>query len=90
MPWEWPIAAPHVKTCLEMDALAYELMAEKFPEVAARLKKYLAEDKVEMIGGTYGQPMGTMFSGESNIRQLVYGRETHSQSAELRGGDLSR
>jgi len=68
--------APHVKTCLEMDALAYQLMAEKFPEVAARLKKYLAEDKVEIIGGTYGQPMGTMFSGESNIRQLVYGRET--------------
>jgi hypothetical protein len=68
--------APHVKTCLEMDALAYELMAEKFPEVAARLKKYLADDKVEVIGGTYGQPLGTMFSGESNIRQLVYGRET--------------
>jgi alpha-mannosidase len=68
--------APHVKTCLELDALAYHLMAEKFPEVAARLKKYLAADKVEVIGGTYGQPMGTMFSGESNIRQLVYGRET--------------
>ena len=68
--------APHVKTCLELDARAYEFMAEKFPEVAERLKKYLAEDKVELIGGTYAQPMGTMFSGESNIRQLVYGRET--------------
>ena len=68
--------APHVKTCLELDARAYELMAEKFPEVAERLKKYLAEDKVELIGGTYAQPMGTTFSGESNIRQLVYGRQT--------------
>ena len=68
--------APHVKTCLEMDALAYQLMAEKFPEVASRLKRYLAAGKVELIGGTYGQPLGTMFSGESNIRQLVYGRET--------------
>ena len=67
---------PHVKTCLEMDARAYEFMAEKFPEVAGRLKKYLAEDKVELIGGTYAQPLGTMFSGEANIRQLVYGRET--------------
>lgn len=67
---------PHVKTCLELDARAYELMAEKFPEVAERLKEYLAADKVELIGGTYGQPLGTMFSGESNIRQLVYGRET--------------
>ena len=26
---------PHVKTCLEMDARAYEFMAEKFPEVSA-------------------------------------------------------
>lgn len=67
---------PHVKTCINLDARAYEFMAEKFPEVTERLKKYLAEGKVELIGGTYGQPLGTMFSGESNIRQIVYGRET--------------
>lgn len=67
---------PHVKTCINLDARAYEFMAEKFPEVAERLRKYLAAGKVELIGGTYGQPMGTMFSGESNIRQIVYGRET--------------
>ena len=66
---------PGVKTCINLDARAYELMAERYPEVTARLKKYLAEGKVELIGGTYGQPMGTMFSGESNIRQLVVGRE---------------
>jgi hypothetical protein len=67
---------PHVKTCINLDARAYEFMAEKFPEVAKRLAKYLGEGKVELIGGTYGQPLGTMFSGESNVRQIVYGRET--------------
>ncbi len=67
--------APHVKTCLNLDAHAYEVMAEFFPEVVEKLKKYMAEGKVEPIGGTYGQPMGTTFGGESNIRQLVYGRE---------------
>ncbi|HVP91066.1 MAG TPA: hypothetical protein VMS75_07595 [Terriglobales bacterium] len=67
---------PHVKTCINLDARAYELMAEKFPEVASRLKLYLAAGKVELIGGTYGQPMGTTISGESNIRQIVMGRET--------------
>ncbi len=67
---------PHVKTCINLDARAFELLAEKFPEVAQRLKRYLAEGKVELIGGTYGQPMGTTISGESNIRQLVVGRET--------------
>jgi alpha-mannosidase len=68
--------APHVKTCIEWDARAYQFMAEKFPEIADRLKRYLATGKIELIGGTYGQPLGTMFSGESNIRQIVYGRNT--------------
>jgi hypothetical protein len=67
---------PHVKTCINLDARAYEFMAETFPEVARRLRKYLAEGKVELIGGTYGQPMGTTIGGESNIRQVVLGRET--------------
>ena len=66
---------PHVKTCVNLDAWAYEFMAEKFPEVTERLKPYLAAGKVELIGGTYGQPMGTTISGEANIRQIVMGRE---------------
>ena len=66
---------PHAKTLINLDARAYEFMAEKFPEVTERLKKYLAAGKVELIGGTYSQPMGTMYSGESNLRQIVYGRE---------------
>lgn len=66
---------PFAKTCINLDARAYEFMAEKFPEVTERLKKYLAAGKVELIGGTYGQPMGTTISGESNIRQIVIGRE---------------
>jgi alpha-mannosidase len=66
---------PHAKTCINLDARAYEFMAEKFPEVAERLKTYLAAGKVELIGGTYGQPMGTTISGESNVRQIVMGRD---------------
>ncbi len=66
---------PHAKTCLNLDARAYEFMAEKFPEVADRLRRQLAAGQVELIGGTYGQPMGTTISGESNIRQMVTGRE---------------
>lgn len=69
-----------IKICLNEDARAYEYMREKFPEVTARLRKYLAEGKVELIGGTYGQPMGTTVSGESNIRQIVMGRETIKQA----------
>jgi hypothetical protein len=71
---------PHVKTCINLDARAYEFMAEKFPEVTDRLKRYLASGKVELIGGTYGQPMGTTISGESNVRQIVMGREVIRRS----------
>jgi hypothetical protein len=66
---------PKVKTSVNLDARSFELMAERFPEVIARLRKYLAAGKVELIGGSYGQPLATMHSGESNIRQIVVGRE---------------
>lgn len=66
---------PHLRTCLNLDARAYEFMAETYPEVVNRLKKYLKSGKVELIGCTYGQPMGTTVGGESNIRQIVVGRE---------------
>lgn len=63
-----------LKTCINLDAAAYELIAEHFPEVIDNLKKHLSEGLVEIIGGTYSQPLGTMIGNESNIRQLVIGR----------------
>lgn len=71
---------PGARTCINHDARAYEFLAEKFPEVIERLKRYLRQGKVELIGGSYGQPLGTMYSGESNIRQLVVGREVIRRS----------
>lgn len=67
---------PSVKSGINLDALAYAMIVESNPEVIARLKRYLAQGKVEIIGGTYGQPMGSMVSGESNVRQLVVGQQT--------------
>ena len=67
---------PSVKTGLNFDAHAYAMVAQSSPEVIDRLKHYLAAGKVEIIGGTFGQPMGTMLTGESNIRQLVLGQQT--------------
>jgi hypothetical protein len=71
---------PSVKTCINLDAYAYAMVAESYPDVAKRLEQYLKEGKVEIIGGTYGQPMGSMVSGESNIRQLVVGQHTIQQT----------
>lgn len=69
---------PSVKTGINLDAPAFALMAESNPQLIERLKRYLAAGKVEIIGGTY-QPMGSMLSGESNVRQLVAGQQTISK-----------
>ncbi len=68
--------SPSVKTGINLDAAAYPLVAEHHPEVIERLKAYLSAGKVEIIGGTYGQPMGSAVSGESNVRQLIMGQQT--------------
>jgi hypothetical protein len=65
---------PGVKTALNLDAYAYEQLAEKFPEIVQKLKKHLNAGTIELIGGTFSQPMSHI-GGESTIRQLVYGRE---------------
>jgi len=66
---------PSVKTCVNMDAGAFELLAEHYPEVIARFRRYVQAGKVEVVGGSYGQPMGSMNSGESNLRQMTYGQQ---------------
>ncbi len=46
---------PHLKTCINMDARAYEFMAEKFPEVAreeSRLRFPIAPWKIRTFGLT--------------------------------------
>ena len=37
---------PGLRTCINLDARAYELLAQEYPLLCARLKKYLAEDKL--------------------------------------------
>lgn len=66
---------PGVRTCLNLDARAYELIAREYPFLCERLKQHLTEDKVEIVAGTYSQPMATLYSGESNIRQITEGHE---------------
>lgn len=68
--------SPSVKTGINLDALTYELVAEHYPHLNRRLQRYLAAGQVEIIGGTFGQPIGSMVSGESNLRQLIVGQQT--------------
>lgn len=72
--------APGVRTCLEMDAHAWEVMAEYYPEATDKLKAYLKAGKVELVGGAFCQPLAAMFSGESNLRNIVVGRQAISKT----------
>jgi len=47
-----------LRTCINLDAAAYEIVEEYYPEVIDRLKDYLKKGLVEIIGGTYSQALG--------------------------------
>lgn len=64
------------KTSINFDAYAYELLECEFPHVAARLREMLLARRVDVVGGSFAQPLGSTISGESNLRQLVEGRKT--------------
>ena len=66
---------PSLKTCINLDAFGYQMVARHFPEVIDNLRKGIQAGLVEIIGGTYSQPLGSMISGESNLRQILMGRE---------------
>ena len=65
-----------LKVSMELDSYTYEKLVSVAPKTIERLKKYIREGKATVVGGTYGQPLGQDYGGESNIAQLVYGRET--------------
>lgn len=62
-----------VRGGVNFDAVGYERMAAECPEALESLKRAVADGRVEVVGGSYGQPYGHFHGGESNVRQLVYG-----------------
>lgn len=75
---------PSVKTCINLDAACYPLVADHYPQVIARLRATIQQGGAEVIGGTYGQPLGSMIGSESNIRQLVVGCQTIKETLHTR------
>ncbi len=59
---------------LELDSYSYEVVAKEAPELINKLKKYIRQGRVSIVGGTYAQPLGQDYGWESNIRHLTYGR----------------
>ncbi len=47
----------------------------RMPDMLERLREYVAEGRIEMVGGTYTQPLCYPLEGESLVRQFVIGLE---------------
>ncbi len=60
---------------LDLDGWTYEDMAVRAPEAVRQMRELLRLGRLEVVNGTYGQPLAQSVSGESFIRQLFYGLE---------------
>ncbi|GBO56880.1 alpha-mannosidase [Pseudanabaena sp. lw0831] len=55
--------------------VSYQWMETEYPELFARIQSAVADGKWELIGGMWVEPDGNLPSGESLIRQILYGQE---------------
>ena len=64
---------PDRPVVFEFDAHAYEDMARRAPAAIAKMRWALGCGALEVVNGTYGQPLSQTISGESNLRHFFYG-----------------
>ena len=64
---------PHFRFS-QSSAQYYEWMEEKYPEIFEGIKKRVKEGKWEIVGGMWIEPDCNLPSGESLVRQILYGK----------------
>ena len=52
----------------------YKFLKEDYPEIYAMVKEKIAEGQWEITGGMWVEPDTNIPSGESLVRQFVYGK----------------
>jgi alpha-mannosidase len=55
-------------------ALTYEWLEKKHPALFEKIKVEIQAGKWEVTGGTWVEPAGNLISGESWVRQILYGK----------------
>lgn len=58
----------------QSSAKIYSDMKEHFPDIYAQVKQRIAEDRWEAIGAFWVEPDCNLISGESFVRQILYGQ----------------
>ncbi len=73
---------PRFKVVLDLDAWTFEEMSRKAPEAVGQMREAIRAGRLEIVNGTYGQPLAMSVSGESFIRHLFYGLEAIRRTLE--------
>ena len=60
-------------TYTQSQPVVYEFVKTYYPELYGRIKRYIAEGRWELVGGMWVEPDLNIPSGESLVRQLLYG-----------------
>lgn len=81
--YNWPVVAePILKQLMHADSLAavfeldghtYGWMEAKMPEANALIRRVLKSGRLEVVNGTYAQPLAGTYDDESYIRHFYYG-----------------
>jgi hypothetical protein len=83
--WEvlWPLVIrtsverlrlyPELRTVLDLDAHTYEELEKHGSSDVEALRAAVATARMEIVDGTYGQPLAPTIGGEANIRHFYYG-----------------
>ncbi len=70
---------PDYKENIELDVYSYEVMKNRNMRCLKLLKKLAQRRQVEIVGGSYTAPIMTLIDGESNIRQILMGKQIVKQ-----------
>lgn len=66
---------PSYKENIELDGFSYEAMERRKLDCLRLLKKIVDREQIEIVGGSYSAPPMIIIDGESNIRQILLGKE---------------
>jgi alpha-mannosidase len=65
----------HKRFCFcQSSAQYYKWLEEEYPETFRKVKKNVEEGRWEIVGGTWVEPDGNLPSGESLVRQFLFGK----------------
>ena len=59
----------------QSSAQYYKWLEEKYPETFEKVRKRIEEGRWEVVGGTWVEPDANLPSGESLVRQFLYGKQ---------------